>query len=225
MNGVHDLGGMHGFGEVEREPGPPPLERWEAAMIALDSAMEWAQVRNLDEFRFAIERMDPQDYLNSTYFEHWLHEGLRTVVEKGIVSAEEIKRRAALFAADPGAPLEAAFNGQATFLPPTTPAPGTFRREVATPARFAAGDAVRTRNFAPKGHTRLPRYARGKRGVVSEYHDAMVFPDSNAMGRGEDPQHLYSVRFEASELWGEDAGSREAVYLDLWEPYLVSSEQ
>ena len=220
MNGVHDVGGMHGFGDVQREPGPPHLERWEAVIIAMNSALATAYVRNIDEFRFAIERMDPQDYLNTTYFEHWLDGGIRTLTEKGIVDSQEIERRMALFNAIPVAPVEAAFNGQSAFLAPPAPGHGGVRREPRSAPRFSVGDAILTRAFAPKGHTRLARYARGKRGLIAADNGCHVFPDSNASGRGEDPQHLYSVRFETSELWGEDAGPHESIYIDLWEPYL-----
>ena len=220
MNGVHDVGGMHGFGEVERAPGPPSLERWEAAIIAINSAVGAAYLRSIDDFRFAIERMDPQDYLNTTYFEHWLDGTIRTLTEKGVVGSGEIQRRMAIFADDPAAPSESAFNGQPSYVFPSKPVVSGYRREPDASPLFAPGDAVLTRSFARAGHTRLARFARGKRGVVAAHNGCHVFPDSTAAGLGEDPQHIYSVRFEASELWGEDAGPRESVYLDLWEPYL-----
>lgn len=223
MNGIHDLGGMHGFGEVEREPGPPRLERWEAAVIAIEAALGRAGIRSLDEFRYAIERMDPQDYLDSTYFEHWLDGETRTLLEKGVADAEDLERRRSHFVEQPDASLESAFSGHAANVPARRGGTG-FRRDVANTARFAVGDRVATRNFAPAGHTRLARYARGKPGTVHALHGAHVFPDSNAMGKGEDPQHQYTVRFGATDLWGPDGQEREAVFIDLWEPYLVPVE-
>lgn len=213
MNGVHDLGGMHGFGRVGREPGPPTLERWEAAVIAIEGGAMRAGLFNIDEFRHGIERMAPVHYLASPYFEHWLDGIARLLDEKGIVSASEVERRMAGGAADgPGAPVA---------LPPPDRSRGTVRREIDTPPRFAAGDPVLTRHFAPTGHTRLARYARGKRGVVHTHRGAYVFPDANAHGLGEQPAHLYSVRFDAAELWGESAEPGNCVFIDLWEPYLT----
>jgi nitrile hydratase len=97
---------------------------------------------------------------------------------------------------------------------------GSYVREIDAKPLFAPGDAVRARNINPDGHTRLPRYARGRRGVVVASHGAHVFPDSHAHGKGEDPRPLYTVRFTACELWGEAANPRDSVSLDLWEPYL-----
>lgn len=222
MNGVHDVGGMHGFGEIERDPAGPHLERWEATVRAITMALGAANIRNVDEFRYSIERMDPQDYLNTTYFEHWLDGAVRTLTEKGVMAAGELARRVAVFNIEPEAPLESVFNGQLPYEPPATREQSGVRREASAAPCFAIGDAVRTRNFAPSGHTRLARYARGRHGVVQAHHGCHVFPDSNAMGRGEDPQHLYSVRFEAAELWGEDAGAGESVSIDLWESYLIA---
>lgn len=223
MNGIHDLGGMHGFGEVEREPGPPRLERWEAAIVAIEAALGRSGIRNLDEFRYAIERMDPQDYLNSSYFEHWLDGETRTLIEKGVATADDLDRRRQHFEEHADATAGSAFAGPRLDAP-EPPAFCGYRREVAEAPRFAVGARVMTRNFAPEGHTRLARYARGKPGTVHAWHGAHVYPDANAMGHGEDPRHLYTVRFEARDLWGPDGGEREAVFIDLWEPYLLPAE-
>ena len=94
------------------------------------------------------------------------------------------------------------------------------RREIAEPPRFSVGDTVRTANFHPTGHTRLPRYARDKPGMIHALHGAHVLPDSNAHGKGENPQHLYSVAIPARALWGQRAAPKDKVYLDLWESYL-----
>jgi len=96
-----------------------------------------------------------------------------------------------------------------------------YVRPTDLPIRFATGDRVQAKNIHPQGHTRLPRYVRGKTGTVVRRHGSFVFPDTFAHGQGEKPQHVYSVRFEARELWGEETGGNSAVYLDLWDDYII----
>lgn len=221
MDGVHDLGGMQGFGLVEREANEPVFHApWEAVVLAMQHAGRARGLFNIDEFRHGIERMAPADYLRATYYEKWLDGITRLLVEKGVVGAEELAARRACFEREPDAPA------------PATPRPPRgainprwaqdFVRETGATPRFAPGDPVRTREMHPHGHTRLPRYARGKRGVVHCCHGIHVFPDANAHGLGEQPQPLYSVRFDARELWGESAEPNQAVHIDLWESYLLS---
>ncbi|MFN0145868.1 MAG: nitrile hydratase subunit beta [Dehalococcoidia bacterium] len=217
MNGVHDLGGMHGFGPVEREAGPPTLEPWEAAMIAIQSDTMRAGLYNIDEFRHAIERMEPVHYLASSYFEHWLDGITRVLIERGAVAASELDARTAAYADGQESPPHAI----GARLPEARIGGGTVRREVTAPPRFRAGDRVRTETWALPGHTRLARYARGKHGTIRVRHGAYVFPDANAHGLGEQPHHLYSVGFPAAELWGESAEPGTSVFIDLWEPYLL----
>jgi nitrile hydratase subunit beta len=222
MDGVHDLGGMHGFGPVEREANEPPFhEPWEAAVYAIMRASLSTGQYNLDEFRHGVERMDPAHYLRSGYYEHWLDGIARVLVEKGVVASDELAARTAFFADHPDAPATAAVRAMPATLPPRIRWLALDSERPATQApRFAVGDAVITRNIHPTGHTRLPRYARGKRGMIHRQHGAHVFPDSNAHGGGEQPQTLYSVRFDARELWGPAAEPNQHVYIDLWEPYL-----
>ena len=222
MDGVHDLGGMHGFGPVEREVNEPAFhERWEAAVYAIMRASLGTGQYTLDEFRHGVERMDPAHYLGSGYYEHWLDGIARVLIEKGVVSGDELAARTAFFAERPDAPASAAVR-----VMPATPAPRIkwmapdSERPATKPPRFAVGETVVTRNIHPTGHTRLPRYARGKHGVIHRQHGTHVFPDSNAHGGGEQPQALYSVRFDARELWGPAAEPNQHVYIDLWEPYL-----
>jgi nitrile hydratase subunit beta len=222
MDGVHDLGGMQGFGRVEREENEPVFHaRWEAEVLAMMRAGGGRGVYTLDEFRHAIERMRPADYLAATYYEKWLDGITRLFVEKGVVTGAEIEARTAFFGARPDAPATGALTGP---LPGRVPFNPGWTQEVVREAdakpRFAPGDRVITRNIHPRGHTRMPRYARGKRGVIHCVHGVHVFPDANAHGLGEQPQPLYSVRFEARELWGEDAEPCQSVHLDLWESYL-----
>ncbi|HEX3919467.1 MAG TPA: nitrile hydratase subunit beta, partial [Caulobacteraceae bacterium] len=165
--------------------------------------------------RFGRERIPAPDYLRMTYYERWIA-GLEVLlVERGLVTAEELAS---------GAPTPGSAKAEPPLIAERVPGMlerrGSYQRDIAAPPCFAVGAAVRARNLNPVGHTRLPRYARGKRGLVTCWHGAHVFPDANALGQGEQPRHLYQVRFEALELWGETAQRREAVYLDLWEPYL-----
>jgi nitrile hydratase len=215
VNGIHDLGGMHGFGPVDRDPDEPPFHgRWEAAVVAIMRATRGARVYNIDEFRHAIERMPAARYLASTYFERWLDGILRILDEKGVVTAAEMDARTGA-PETPRAPLAPAAVDHTAMQHSDSP----FRTTTA-PSRFAPGDAVVGRNVHPTGHTRLPRYARGKRGVIAAVRGYHVFPDTHAHGLGEQPQHVYAVRFDAQELWGEAAEPRQFVYLDLWESYL-----
>jgi nitrile hydratase len=248
VNGVHDLGGMHGFGPVEREVNEPVFHApWEAEMVAISNAVRAGgrAVMNIDEFRHGIERMDPVHYLASSYYEHWFDGISRVLIEKDVISADELEKRTAFFIDRPEAPAAAAIANRlpgepqpdragargfkrepaAELVPrhhhldPFGSARG-FKREPAAEPRFRPGERVVTRVFAPHGHTRLPRYARGKHGAVQRVHGTYVFPDSNAHGLGEQPQPLYSVEFDAHELWGEDAEQNQKLYLDLWESYL-----
>ena len=222
MDGVHDLGGMQGFGAVEREPNEPPFHApWEAAVVAMFRAAGGRGIYNLDEFRHAIERMPPARYLSVTYYEKWLDGITRLLVERGVVTEAELEAREAFFAARPEASAASAVRGP---LPqpttPTIPWPSNVVRRATGRPRFAPGDVVVTRQMHPRGHTRLPRYARGKRGVIHLVHGVHVFPDTNAHGKDESPQPLYSVRFAARELWADAAEPNQWVHLDLWESYL-----
>jgi nitrile hydratase len=150
-----------------------------------------------------------------SYYEKWLAGLVTRLEESGLVTPAELKSGRAA----PGSP-KAAPPLTADQVTAAVPERGWFARQVNAPPRFAVGDTVRARKTNPTGHTRLPRYARGAAGIVDRIHGAHVFPDTNAHFRGENPQHLYSVRFAARELWGEAAAARDAVYIDLWEDYL-----
>jgi nitrile hydratase beta subunit len=223
MDGVHDLGGMQGFGPVEREDNEPVFHaEWEAAVLVMMRAAGSRGIFNIDEFRHGIERMPPAEYLRASYYEKWLDGITRLLIEKGVVGADELAERRAFFASRPDAPASAALPGPPPSRVPWNPnwVQDCIRETGATP-RFAPGDPVRTREMHPHGHTRLPRYARGKRGVIHRCHGVHVFPDTNAHGQGEQPQPLYSVQFDARELWGESAEPNQVVHIDLWESYLL----
>jgi nitrile hydratase beta subunit len=216
MNGVHDMGGMHGLGPIEHERDEPVFHApWEARVLALTLAVGAWGKWSIDGGRHARELIPGPDYLRMSYYEKWLEGLIRNMTEAGLVSAEEIAS---------GRPA----SGSAKATPPLKPeavagvlAKGTpYTREASAPQRFKPGDRVRTKNINPTGHTRLPRYARARLGTVARHHGVHVFPDTNAHLQGEQPQHLYSVRFAARELWGAEASPRDAVHLDLWESYL-----
>jgi len=203
MNGIHDLGGMDGLGPVEVEANEPVFHaQWER--VVLRSVLGSHVGGNLHAFRHAIERMDPAHYLTSPYYEHWLT-GLATLmIERGVITADELEARA---------------GGRFPLSRPIPPLPPPIPPASAAP-RFAIGSAVRVVTEHPLGHTRCPRYVRGKRGVVVRHDGAFPVPDvaAHADLPGEEP--VYGVRFAARELWGDAAGVRETVHVDLWERWL-----
>src|SRR5579864_4174827 len=216
MNGIHDMGGMQDMGPVQYEKNEPVFHaRWEsrvfAMMIATGAWRKW----NLDAFRHTREVLPPAEYLETGYYEQWFS-GLRDLlVRRGLVTAAEIES---------GVPAPDAVKAAPPLTADMIPAALTNRisanRNVLVPPRFKVGQRIRARNINPTGHTRLPRYARGKIGTIHLDHGVYVFPDTNAQFLGEKPQRVYSVRFAARELWGEQAKPQDAVYLDMWDDYL-----
>ena len=221
MNGIHDMGGMTCFGPVEREDNEPVFHfEWERRVFALNLASVGA-LGPVDKKRHAVERMDAGHYLNSTYYEHWLAALEIVAKEMGVLSEEEIASGVAKMAGPAADPPPGADTIQAIVRGGVPASRDTGRLE----PRFGVGDRVRARNIHPPGHTRLPRYVRGRVGTVARCHGTHVFPDTNAHDDGEHPQPLYSVRFEATELWGPTAPQRDHLYLDLWEDYLEAPEE
>jgi len=208
---------MHGFGPVEREANEPRFHAaWEARVLALVMvAREDHGYYTIDASRYGIERMAAADYLRASYYERWLASLEYNLVHQGLLTPDEVDTRVAFLRQHPDDDPPAA---SPLPLPPRAPDPP--RPAAPAAPRFAVGDAVVTRNVHPVGHTRLPRYARGKRGVIRIVHGPQIFPDTNAHGLGENPQILYNVRFEARELWGDSAEPRQTVALDLWDSYL-----
>jgi nitrile hydratase subunit beta len=212
MNGVHDMGGMDGFGPVTPEQNEPVFHAdWERHAFALINRSFGAFGINIDEFRHAIERLPPARYLASSYYERWLGAVEALLVERGIITREELIARQA-----PDVDTASIARSAKTAAPVTVK---DSAKRKAPPARFAKGDSVRARNINPSGHTRIPRYVRGKRGVVVRDWGVFVFPDTNAHHAGEKPQHCYCVSFEMRELWGK-AAERGRLNIDLWEDYL-----
>jgi len=226
VNGVHDLGGMDGFGHVNPESNEPVFHHpWEATVFGI-SLTAMGQEANLDRFRHLIERMDPVRYLSSTYYEHWLAAIETAYIEGGVLTAGNLDHRANEIACDPERKLSRRDEPARTEgILRAIRVGNSSKRRVKTRPLFKTGDTVVTRNLNPRGHTRLPRYARGKRGVIDRVHGAFAFPDSNAHGLGEKPEHVYSVRFAGHELWGEAAEPNQCVNLDLWQSYLMSTSR
>ena len=216
MNGPQDLGGQMGFGPVAPETDEPLFHaEWEKRALGLTLCAGAMGHWSIDESRHARESLRPADYYASSYYEIWI-KGLEILLERhGVVSAAE---RTA------GRPLEAGTAAKRVLKAADVPAMlakgGPCDRPVATPPRFAAWQRVRTKNFNPTGHTRLPRYARGRIGLVEAVREGYVLPDTNAHGQGEDPEWVYTVVFEASEIWGEGADPTLTVSIDAWERYL-----
>ena len=210
MNGIHDLGGMEGFGAIEIEADEPTFhERWEGRAFALNMAgIGILRAYNADEYRHAVERMAPADYLGASYYERMLTGAATLLVEKGVVDV---------------ATLESLAGAR---FPLAREVADVEANEVAepTPASFAVGDRVRVLGVQFRGHTRVPRYVRGKRGTVLHVAPAFSFPDASAHGFAKRSEPTYHVEFEATELWGEEALEGESVVVDLWESYLEGDE-
>lgn len=205
MDGVHDLGGLDGFGPVVAPPSEPVFhEDWERRAFRVNMAMLMSVGPGGARFRHSIERMEPAHYLGSSYYEHWLTAAATLFVEGGIVNQDELSARAGGFF-----PISRPDRGQ----PPA-------RTDARTEPRFSVGDRVRVRAWHPAGHTRAPRYVQGKRGVIERYDGAFNLPDVEAHGGGLVVDPTYSVRFTSRELWGEAGSDDVSVNVDLWEHYL-----
>ena len=216
MNGIHDMGGMQGFGVIPYQPHEPVFRaRWEGRAAALDRALLAWGAWNFDAFRHQVEQIPPPDYLRMSYWERRLTACIELAVKTGMISREEIASGQPKCGAPQRSPALTAEDAASRLTRSTS----MIRSELTSP-RYCPGDAVRARNINPPYHTRLPRYTRGRTGVVQVNRGAHVFPDSYARGLGEDARHLYTVRFTARELWGDTANPHDAVHVDLWEDYL-----
>jgi nitrile hydratase beta subunit len=221
MNGPHDMGGMHGFGPVIQEKDEPLWHAdWEKTVFGMSRVMRVRGIINIDESRHGIERMPPPEYLAASYYERWLSSLERVLVEKGVVSQQELAARQALLREQPDAPLPQRTDPETIQLL-TAPVrqQDQYQREGPAP-RFAVDEQVVARHDHPTGHTRLPRYVRGKLGTIHAVRGCYIFPDTHAHGQGEQPQQMYTVWFAADELWGTSAEGPQRVYIDLWESYL-----
>ena len=215
MNSVHDMGGMHGMGPIEPEPNEPVFhEPWEGRVFALFSGGlgRWGRGRNWGSFRFELESIPAADYLRMSYYERWFTMLTGRLLRSNLVTAAELESGVA----DPNLPkpvvLPASGNASA----------GSTQLDDEVSPKFRSEQRVRARNMHPRGHTRLPRYTRGKSGTIVRVHGVFDLQDTDVHGFrfGYRPEHVYTVRFAARELWGDRASERDAVYVDLWESYL-----
>ena len=215
MNGVHDMGGMQGFGKVLPEADEPVFhDNWEGRVLGIMRAVLYTRACNIDMFRHSQERLPARVYLSVSYYHRWLLAITQSALETGLVEADELQAGHALH---PAKGVERSMRSS-DLRAGYKRAP--FGRTTTAPARFKPGDRVCTVNVHPTGHIRLPRYARGKQGCVESVRGCHVFPDSSAAGSGDDAQWLYTVAFTGRELWGEHADPALTVSIDAFEPYL-----
>jgi nitrile hydratase len=211
VDGVHDLGGMQDFGPVVVEPNEPAFHApWEGRVFGLVATLSAQRLYSMNAFRHAIERMDPAHYLGSSYYEHWLTAVATLLIERGIVEPEE---------------LDGGF-GESFLVARPMRAPRWRADRTATaaqPTRFRVGDRVRVREMHPRGHTRCPRYVRGRRGVVERCEGECVLPDAEVHGEQPPTEQTYCVRFDSAELWGAEAEPDATVSVDLWDSYLEAA--
>ena len=216
MNGPHDLGGQMGFGPVAPEMNEPVFHGdWEKRALGLTLSCGAFGAWNIDESRHARESIPPADYLSASYYEIWIR-ALETLLQRhGFATAEELASGHHL---QPNREPKRVL--KADMVAGVLARGGPCDRPVAETPLFAVGDKVRTRNFNPQTHTRLPRYARARTGVIEAVQGSFVFPDDNAHGKGENPQWVYTVVFDATEIWGEGADPTLTISIDAWESYL-----
>ena len=224
MNGVHDMGGLQGFGPVQIETDEPLFHAaWERRALGLTLAMGASGQWNIDLSRAARESLPPAVYLSSSYYEIWIRGLVRLMLQRGLVTSAELQQGQPI---EPPRPLARVL--QADAVPATLARGSPTTRAGQAPARFALGDRVRALNLNPKGHTRLPRYVRGHAGTVTLVHGCHVFADRHAATApgapfDDRPEWLYTVVFDGADLWGPDAEPGTQVSVDAWEPYLEAA--
>ena len=223
MDGIHDLGGMQGFGPIDIEADEPIFHHdWERRVFALAQTAPFVVPSNVDQFRRQIERIPTRQYLNSSYYQLWLESVIALLKERNVVSDRELDQAKVNDPlptqfdvgnqAQAGELLEAVMAGASQAMPDAVDAPH----------RFTTGNRVRTRSHMTTGHNRLPRYARSKTGTIIAERGIFILADTNSLGEGPDPQMLYTVEFAAGDLWGEEAEQGASVCLDLWDGYLTA---
>lgn len=217
MNGVHDLGGLDGFGEVVSGPGTeaPFHAPWEGRVLAMTRCLQGAGAWNIDQFRSRIERLPPHVYLSSSYYMKWFLQAEWHCLEHGLVTSEELAAGHAMTSAPslPRATVTRDDIGRVLVRP-------SYARPPGAPPLFRVGERIRAKNMHPKHHTRLPRFVRGHIGLIERIQGCHVFPDAVVARAEEDPQWLYTVVFESQELWGGDGESGVDVSVEAFEPYL-----
>ena len=217
MNGIHDMGGMQDMGPIKYENNEPVFHAaWEGRVYAMSAAVTATRKLRLG-LRPPIENLPAAEYLRMSYYELWLTSLTERLVASDLVTRAELES---------GRPA-AGSTKAALAVPPADAVAAIFRvpamRKEDVVPRFQVGQPVRARNINPVTHTRLPRYARGRAGTIHRDHGVFAFMETTAYGLGDKPQHLYSVRFSARELWGEQAAPQDSVYVDLYDDYLEAA--
>ncbi|NTF47019.1 nitrile hydratase subunit beta [Rhizobium rhizogenes] len=228
MNGIHDMGGMHGFGKIQYLPEESPFrEEWEGRMFALLATVTGLGLMNVEEWRHGIERMNPAEYLSASYYEHWLHSVVDLLDQKSILSIADVEKRMARMKRR--GPIEDGPNKggrsktamlRREMVPGALATGQSTRADVTIEPRFRPGQQVRAKNLQSPGHTRLVRYVKGKVGVVEKDFGVFTLPDTMAHGNIPTPQHVYSIAFSSEELWGPQADPKNSFRIGLWEDYL-----
>jgi len=218
VDGIHDLGGMHGFGAAV-EPGSeaPYHERWEPRVFALHLLVSTEHLGAGPGGRPTREEMDPAEYLQASYYERWLWSAERRLERAGTIEPGEVDAMMERLRSGAEAPRR---EDESLVERTLTALRRVDRMDPASSGRFRAGDRVRVRRMRPRGHTRCPRYARGVAGTVERLHGLDVLPDLAVYGQETRPEPVYSVAFRSDELWGAGDEPPFTVRLDLWESYL-----
>ncbi|MGE6740793.1 nitrile hydratase subunit beta [Allorhizobium pseudoryzae] len=216
MNGPHDLGGQMGFGPIAPEPHEPYFHaEWEKRALGLTLSCGAFGAWTIDESRHARENIPPAAYLSASYYEIWIRALETLLARHGFVTPDELKTGRL---ETPGAPPKRVLT--ADMVAGVLARGGPCDRPAEAAPRFVVGQMVRTKNLNPATHTRLPRYARAKTGMIEAVQGSFVFPDDNAHSRGENPQWVYTVVFDGPEIWGEGSDPTLSVSIDAWESYL-----
>lgn len=226
MNGVHDMGGMHGFGAIQREQNEPVFHaEWESRIYGIVTTIrEEHDVYAPHGSRHYIENIPPALYLASSYYERWMLALEAALLQKGLLNREELEAKTLLFSDNPSAAAtQRSHPPLAERVRQRIYTPQPIQQHAASDPLFAVGDTIQVRNINPTGHTRLPRYVRGKHGEIARIYGAQAFQDRTPQADSS-PQHVYSVRFEATELWGDAAEANQTLYIDMWEQWMEPAE-
>lgn len=225
MDGIHDMGGMQGFGPVDPDDDTGGYHAdWEGLVHSAFVATLGSGVHNMDEFRHSIERMKPDHYLNAAYYDRWLIGVSTLAVEKGVISPRELRDRTASISSNEATVPDRRDPDRIEELIDGVVEQYSSRREQEQKPRFELGDEVQVRNMHPDGHTRCPGYVRNARGVVKQHRGTHTLPDAHAHG-DEDAEPMYNVAFDLNELWDKHSepgvgDSSEVIRIELWESYL-----
>jgi nitrile hydratase beta subunit len=229
MNSMTDVGGMDGLGPIPIEKNEPLFHsRWESRVRCISMlANRRKKYYWVDDSRHAQERMDPVFYLAARYYQRWLLGAETLLQERGVVTGKELAdRMEQILPGHSFRPELEAYRRVRPYVSSTTrrevieTTSGTQNKGETVAPRFAPGAVVTAKEMAPLGHTRVPRYIRGKTGVIEAIHGLFVLPDARVNAGVDIYQTVYRVRFEARDLWGKDASPRDKVLIELWEDYL-----